>query len=277
MTHRIFLSSVQKEFAETRAYLKKYIEGNPILQRFFQVFVFEVDVPAVDATTRQVFLHELSECDIYVGLIGNMYGSKDAEGISPTEREFDEATRLNIRRLIFVHGTDDSCREPEEQAFLNRISPDLIRKRYTTHEDLLKELYSSLDYILEQDQAYRVLPFDASPCPDATTDDLSAEKISWFRDRAIRGRSWNVDPAADATTVLTKLHLLNRKGQLLNSAVLLFGKDPAVAVDGAGVLRDPLNDVHALGHAAESGVAAVKVSRVRDGDEELGSGAVGIL
>ena len=226
MTHRIFLSSVQKEFAETRAYLKKYIEGNAILRRFFQVFVFEVDVPAVDATTRQVFLQELSECDIYIGLIGNAYGSKGADGISPTEREFDEATRLNIQRLIFVHGTDDAGREPEERAFLNKISPDLIRKRYTTHEELLEEIYSSLDYILEQEQTYRVLPFDAAPCPDATIEDLSEEKISWFRDRAIRGRNWNVDPAADMTTVLTKLHLFSRNGQLLNSALLLFGKDP---------------------------------------------------
>ena len=109
MIRRIFLSSVQTEFLETRKFIKQQILSNPFTRRFFDIFVFESDVPATDATTKQVYLSEIARSDIYVGLIGDSYGAEDAEGVSPTEREFDEATRLGIQRLIFVKGKDDSA------------------------------------------------------------------------------------------------------------------------------------------------------------------------
>ena len=94
MSLRIFISSVQKEFAEERRLLKRYISKNPVYRRFFDTFVFEEDVVAADRRTDEVYLEELGKCDIYIGLIGREYGFEDAEGVSPTEREFDEATRL---------------------------------------------------------------------------------------------------------------------------------------------------------------------------------------
>ena len=93
MNLRIFISSVQKEFAEERRLLKRYISKNPAYRRFFDTFVFEEDVVAADRRTDEVYLEELGKCDIYLGLIGHEYGFEDAEGVSPTEREFDEATR----------------------------------------------------------------------------------------------------------------------------------------------------------------------------------------
>ena len=226
MIHRIFLSSVQTEFLETRKFLKQQILSNAFTRRFFDIFVFESDVPATDATTKQVYLSELARSDIYVGLIGDSYGAEDSEGISPTEREFDEATRLGIRRLIFVKGKDDSARSPKELAFLRKISPDLIRKRYTDDKDLLTELFSSLDKLLEQERMYRDLPFDKSPCFEAKFSDLSEEKIMWFLERARRSRSWNVKSNASPATILRKLHLYSEDGYLLNPALLLFGNDP---------------------------------------------------
>lgn len=47
MKQRIFISSVQKEFAEERQALKTYIQGDALLSRFFDVFLFE-DIPARD-------------------------------------------------------------------------------------------------------------------------------------------------------------------------------------------------------------------------------------
>jgi len=40
-TATIFVSSVQKELAEERRALKAYIEGDPLLRRFFTAFLFE--------------------------------------------------------------------------------------------------------------------------------------------------------------------------------------------------------------------------------------------
>ena len=96
MKLRIFISSVQKEFAEERRLLKRYIAKNPAYRRLFDTFVFEEDVVAADRRTDEVYLDELRQCDVYIGLVGNEYGFEDSEGVSPTEREYDEATRLGI-------------------------------------------------------------------------------------------------------------------------------------------------------------------------------------
>ena len=44
---RIFISSVQREFAREREHLRDYLRGDPLMRRFFEVFLFE-DVPASD-------------------------------------------------------------------------------------------------------------------------------------------------------------------------------------------------------------------------------------
>jgi ATP-dependent DNA helicase RecG len=41
----IFIRSVQKELAEERRALKSFIEGDPLLRRYFRAFLFE-DLPA---------------------------------------------------------------------------------------------------------------------------------------------------------------------------------------------------------------------------------------
>ena len=56
---RIFISSVQKEFEADRAAIKSMIESDPILEQNFSAFVFEIDAPAADKSTQQVYLGDL--------------------------------------------------------------------------------------------------------------------------------------------------------------------------------------------------------------------------
>lgn len=56
---RIFISSVQKEFAGERRALRDYIHGDPMLRRFFEVFLFE-DLPASDQRADAVYLDEFT-------------------------------------------------------------------------------------------------------------------------------------------------------------------------------------------------------------------------
>ena len=60
--------------------------------------------PPPAAGADEVYLKEVDRCDVYLGLFGNEYGYEDAEGLSPTEREFDRATATGKERLIFVKG-----------------------------------------------------------------------------------------------------------------------------------------------------------------------------
>ena len=98
---RIFVSSVQKEFAGEREALRIYLRGDALMRRFFEVFFFE-DVSATDCNTDDLYLNEVRRCDIYVGLFGETYGSENADGLSPTEREFDLATSEGKYRALHV-------------------------------------------------------------------------------------------------------------------------------------------------------------------------------
>ena len=123
----IFLSSVQKELAAERQAVKEFVENDPLLRRFFTVFLFET-LPASGRRADEVYLEEVDHCALYVGLFGNSYGFEDSEGISPTEREFDRATATGKERLIFVLGSDDTARHPKMQQLVRKAG-DIVSVR----------------------------------------------------------------------------------------------------------------------------------------------------
>ena len=127
---RIFISSVQKEFERERAAIKRMIESDPILKPHFKTFVFEIDAPASDKTTQQVYLKEIEKSDIYLLLVGNKYGYCKEGEVSPTEQEFDKAQELGLTKLVFVRGTDNSKRDAREALFLDKVSRERVRVRY---------------------------------------------------------------------------------------------------------------------------------------------------
>ncbi len=55
---RIFISSVQSEFAQEREFFFDYITSDALLGRFFVPFIFE-KVPALDRNAVSVFLEEV--------------------------------------------------------------------------------------------------------------------------------------------------------------------------------------------------------------------------
>ena len=116
MTRRIFISSVQLELAAERKAVVDGVSANPQLARFFSTFAFEFDVPVQDKRTDEVYLSELASSDVYVCIIGNEYGGITPDGISATECEYDEATRLGLPRFVFVKGKSDARRDKRERA-----------------------------------------------------------------------------------------------------------------------------------------------------------------
>ena len=220
----IFISSVQKELEEERRALKAFIEGDPLLRRYFTVFLFE-DLPASDRRADEAYLDEVDRCSVYVGLFGDQYGFEDGEGISPSEREFDRATSLGKTRLIFIRGTDDKDRHPKIQALIRKAGNQLIRRRFGSIPDLTAALYASLVDHLERTGLLRTRPLDASACPKATLADLSEDKVRWFLERARRERQFALAVNTPPKETLIHLNLLDG-GQPTHAAVLLFGKQP---------------------------------------------------
>ena len=95
---RIFVSSVQAEFAEERRRLAEYIRSDALLADFFDVFLFE-EQPARSRSAQSVFLGEVEKCDVYLGLFGAKYSGGKGAAVSPTEREYDLAKRLGKTML----------------------------------------------------------------------------------------------------------------------------------------------------------------------------------
>ncbi len=223
-TTTIFISSVQKELAEERRAVKDFIEGDPLLRRYFRIFLFE-DLPASDRRADEVYLDEVDRCAVYVGIFGNEYGFEDAEGMSPTEREFDRATERGKPRLIFVKGEIDKARHPKMRNLVRQAGAQLIRRRFGNIPELTAGLYASLVEHLYRQGSLRTRPFDASACPQATLVDISVEKVQWFLKQARRERQFALPENTSPLEVLTHLNLLDNE-EPTHAAILLFGSHP---------------------------------------------------
>ncbi len=222
---RFFISSVQKELQVERRALKDYVHGDPLLGRFFHVFLFE-DLPAGDRRSDDVYLEEVEHCDVYVGLFGMEYGEEDLEGFSPTERECDCATKKGKARLVFVKGGEDKGRHPKMVKLIHKAGSQLIRRRFNDIPDLTAALYASLVEYLEKAGKLQTLPFDASACPRASMSDISSEKLKWFLETARRERNYVLSEKTTPRKALAHLNLLDGKHPS-HAAVLLFCDTPS--------------------------------------------------
>ncbi len=222
---RVFISSVQREFEPIRRGLKAFLLGDAMLRRFVSdVFVFE-DLPATDRRADEVYLREVERCEVYIGLFGYEYGSEDSEGISPTEREYDHATKRKKTRLVYVWGSDEKQRLPKMRELIRKASGDVVRRRVEDEAGLKAEVYSSLVQFLEDSGALRVLPFDATPSDKANLKDISDDRVRWFIQVARRERNFPLKPNTTKEALLTHLRL-SEGSKPLNAAVLLFGSEP---------------------------------------------------
>ena len=222
---KIFISSVQSEFTQERVMLSEYIRTDALLGKFFETFLFE-DVPANEASPQQVYLSEVEMSDIYLGLYGNKYGYEDAEGVSPTEREYDRAAELHKTRLIFIKSLNEEERHPKESALIKKVERDIVRKTFVDVEGLRTSVYASLVRYLEEKEYIRWQPFDAAFDTNATLEDLDEDKMHEFIVTARAKRNFPLPENSTPTKLLTHLSLMDDKGRISNSAVLLFGKRP---------------------------------------------------
>lgn len=209
------------------------VSDNPQLARFFSTFAFEFDVPASDKRTDEVYLAELAVSDLYVGIIGNDYGGLTSDGVSATESEYDEATRLGIPRFIFVKGSSDKMRDPRERNFLRKVSPGLIRVRFENTEELLAALTESLDrYLAENKVVYAGLTYEEEPV--GKWEELDEDKIRWFVRTAREKRGFPFPVDAPVEKVLKHLKMVT-DGVPNRAAMLCFGKDAHLYATSPGV------------------------------------------
>ena len=221
---KVFISSVQGEFAKERRQLCDYIRTDALLGQFFVPFIFE-DMPASEVSAQKAYLTQAAECHIYLGIFGTQYGYEDAEGVSPTEREYDTATAHFAHRLTYTLRSDEP-RHPKEQAFISKVEQDVVRRSFATYEELRTAVYNSLIDYLVQKEVIRRVPFDAAAHPVVTYDDINPERVRTFVNKAKEKRNFPLTFADGMEKIFSSIHVLTDDGRLTNSALLLFAKDP---------------------------------------------------
>lgn len=223
MKFRVFISSVQSEFAEERIRLVDYIRKDALLGMFFEPFIFE-EIHACDSTPQGVYLNEVKECDIYIGLLGCRFGHEVDSGVSATESEYELATKLQKTRLVFLK--EVGRREAKEARFVARVERSVIRKTFSDFESLRLAVYGALVRFLEQSGYVRSTPFDSAFDSGYTIEDIDADKVADYLDRARAARKITIPNDADKKWLLEKLDAVTTEGKISNAAVLLFAKAP---------------------------------------------------
>lgn len=220
---KLFISSVQHELEAERLEIATYIRQDAVMGRFFEPFLFE-ELPAKDVSAQQAYLAEVTETDVYLGLFGRDYGYEDAEGVSPTEREYDCATVNHKYRVVLIK--DSADRHPKEKALIKKAEQDVVRNMFGSMEELKSAVYAALVHYLVLRGFLHYGPFDTAWHLEATLDDLDKEKIRWWTGMAREKRNYPIAYSEENVhRILNSLHLISDDGKVSNAALLLFAKD----------------------------------------------------
>lgn len=228
MNQRIFISSVQREFAKERRALAEMIRKDMLLGTFFDVFLFE-EMAAQNRSAKSVYLDEVRNSDIYLGLFGCEYGFEDAEGVSPTEREYDLATECGKYRLAFVKRTAAHNRMPKERTLIAKVEREVTRMSFSSLAMLKKMVYEALFRYLQDRDVVNVRPFDGSYSLGVKLEDLDPERIANFVRMVRVAGKVTFAPGISTTEILSRLGAFDAgTGKIANAAALLFAKNPAL-------------------------------------------------
>ena len=222
MRYKIFISSVQNEFANERLHLEEYIKNDALFRKYFDVFIFE-SLSAQDRKAHDIYIDEVKNCDIYLGLIGKEFGFEFEDGSSPTQQEFYTATQHNKYRLIFLLNAEK--RNSKVNQLIATVSESLIYGRFSSYSELVSDVYASLITFLVEKGELRTEPFDKSVNLKAQLSDISDDTIDWFLRKAKTERGLALDINTSKEKLLTHLNLFTQ-GKLSNAAILLFGIQP---------------------------------------------------
>lgn len=236
--YKIFVSGVQKELKIERRAVKEFVRKDVLLSEYFDVFLFE-DAPAKSKSAEKAYIEEVRKSNVYIGILGQKYGSSGKGALSPTEAEFREAKAKHKEILIYIKGqnTVDKRRDSGVQKLVKEIRNPKAGYSYRRFEDageLTNLVYESLISFLKEKGEIGKAGFDQRICEGAKFSDIDNAKIKWFLKVARSKRSFPLGLDSSIKDVFTHLKLI-KNGKLTNSAILLFGKNPRKFFDQAKI------------------------------------------
>ena len=224
LKYKVFISSVQSEFAQERQRIFDFIRTDELIGQHFEPFIFE-QIAAQDTNPRQLYIDEASSCQVYLLLIGKRYGNILPESISPTEKEYQAAGESNAWRVAFISDLDGQKRDEEEERFFRKVQNELSYRVFSNPSVLVSLVKQSLYAYLKYKGVIQTLSFDEQTRDDASMADIDAKKIKDFLHQARQKRGFPLSEDSDPMTVLKHLRLL-RQDKPSNGALLMFANDP---------------------------------------------------
>jgi Domain of unknown function (DUF4062)/NACHT domain len=145
----VFLSSTGRDLSAHRASAYSAVEG---LDGFHCVRM--EDFGARDWAADEFCRAKVAECDLFVGIVGHVYGSipEDSDR-SYTEREYEAAVATSKPRLIFVAPDDfplpanlveSDKRRARQQAFRARVQGERVRATFASAEQLATQVVQAI-------------------------------------------------------------------------------------------------------------------------------------
>ncbi len=138
--YQVFVSSTYADLADERRQVIQTLMEIDCIPAGMELF------PAADDEQWEFIKKVIDDCDYYVLIVGNRYGSVSADGISYTEKEFDYAVSKNIKVLAFVHGApenisfgkseQDSVKRDLLIKFREKVTKDRIVKFWNSSAEL---------------------------------------------------------------------------------------------------------------------------------------------
>ncbi|MDO8721491.1 MAG: ATP-binding protein [Syntrophales bacterium] len=238
---KIFISSVLKELMNERLAVQEAITENEFLSRYFAVEMWE-GFPPMAVPSRKAYIEKLKECDIYIGLFGNEYGTPEEDGLSPTEREYRQAKADGKYILVFFKGKTDTERDHKLKELLKEFKGHrgYSYKRFENYIELKNWTRKGLLHYLKKEQGIDVPAgknlsehektshnYDNKPIMNVPESDISLREAELF----FRTAGLKLKSKAAVAEHLNKRHMLhylaNKKLSVPTVAgLLLFGKHP---------------------------------------------------
>ena len=144
----VFLSSVMGELARERAALAAALDGLGFTVRWFEGF------GGRDDSAGQAYLSEVRSSTVYVGLLGDRYGTMLASdpyaGYSATHAEYLEARALG-KRVSFWERKPEDQRDGHARDFLTEVRLFHVTGSFADAADLPKEVERRLRELAAED------------------------------------------------------------------------------------------------------------------------------
>ena len=222
--YKVFISSVQAEFASERQLIYDFIRKDELISQYFEPFIFE-QIAAQDTNPRQLYLDEARQSQVYLLLVGQNYGNAQPNDLSPTEKEYEAANEGNAYRVAFIKDLDNMPREEREERFFRRVQSELSYRVFSNPSVLISLVKQSLYAYLKYKGVIQTQSFDEQTRENVSMADIDPQKVRSFVHQARMTRGFPLSEEESPETVLAHLRLL-RQGVPNNGALLLFANDP---------------------------------------------------